>query len=339
MKIGFSQDYNGPGGVRSWIKSFSNYCLSKGHDISFGYDPDVDVFCSVAAMSKIEELEALKNKKIKILQRIGAIFLPYNYPSPELVKSRNDYFKKIISFADSIVYQSIFSKTVLLRSIYNGNEPDGDIIYNSVDASVFTPDGKTLHKPKNKKVILSIAYWGTQYTSAKSIQALINVAKLFKSKKNIEFWILGKAFPNDEKLVRNANLPNITKLDLSTPVPRDLMPEYLRTADLLLSFKAHEACPNLVIEAMHTGTPLVGLNSGSLPELVEDAALLANCSQSINSFPTVDMHDLCKKILETLHNQEFYRKKMLARAKIFSEKETHEKYLNKLEELYHLSKK
>jgi glycosyltransferase involved in cell wall biosynthesis len=287
-------------------------------------------------MSKPEELKNIKDKKIKILQRLGAIFLPYNHPNPELIKNRNDYLKELISYADSIVYQSMFSKTVLFKSIFDGNEPDGDIIYNTVDSSLFTPEGEIINKPKNKKIILSIAYWGTPHTSAISIKYLIETAKLFQDREDVEFWVLGRAFPKDEKLIKNAKLNNIAKLDLSQPISHDLMPKYLRTADMLLSFKAHEACSNLIIEAMHIGTPMVGLNSGSLSELTGDAALLAECSKSIDTFPKVDINDLAHKIIQTLNNQKYYRDKMLSRAKNFSESETNEKYLKKLEELCHL---
>ena len=68
MKIGFSQNYDGPGGARSWIKSFSKYCINNGHTVSYGFDDTVDVFCSVANLSTIKQLKLLKEKNIKILQ-------------------------------------------------------------------------------------------------------------------------------------------------------------------------------------------------------------------------------------------------------------------------------
>ena len=88
MKIGFSQNYDGPGGARSWIKSFSKYCINNGHTVSYGFDDTVDVFCSVANLSTIKQLKLLKEKNIKILQRLGAIYLPYNHPNPILIKNK-----------------------------------------------------------------------------------------------------------------------------------------------------------------------------------------------------------------------------------------------------------
>ena len=95
MKIGFSQNYDGPGGARSRIKSFSKYCINNGHTVSYGFDDTVDVFCSVANLSTIKQLKLLKEKNIKILQRLGAIYLPYNHPNPILIKNKNTELKVI----------------------------------------------------------------------------------------------------------------------------------------------------------------------------------------------------------------------------------------------------
>ena len=337
MKIGFSQDYHGPGGARSWIKGFSAYCLSKGHDISYGPNTDVNVFCSVANLSKPSELEELKRKEIKILQRLGAIYLLYNHPNPRLIQAKNDELKKIISYADEIIYQSEFSKRALFGSIYQGLEPDGDIIYNCADAHLFTPSGPTLERSKEKLIILAAAYWGTPDTATQSIDLLLNVLKYFESYKQIEFWVLGRAFPVHEKKIRDAKLSNVAKLDLLHPVTHDSMPSLLRSVDMVLHLKAHEGCSNMVIETMNTGTPIVGLHSGSLPELVSDAALLANCTGDITAFPVVDVNDLLVKIYSTLNQLPHFKTQVLKRAEVFSVEVTYEKYLLKLQQLSNLS--
>ncbi|MBQ5695112.1 MAG: glycosyltransferase family 4 protein [Clostridium sp.] len=333
MKIGFSQNYNGPGGARSWIEAFSKYCISKGHTVSYGFDDTVDVFCSVANLSTYKELELLKNKKIKIMQRLGAIYLPYNHPNPLLIKNKNDELKNLISFADSIVYQSHFSKEVLFRSIYNGSEPNGDIIYNSANSNLFTPTGEKLPNKSNKKIILAAAYWGTPDTATKSLNLLSSVISHYSNKSDIEFWVLGRAFAANQRSLSKLNFRNVSKLDLLNPIPRENMPTILRSVDMVLHLKAHEGCSNMVIETMHTGTPLVGINSGSLPELVKESALLADCDNSLDNFPNVNLKDLIYKIDKTLSNLDFYSNKVLNQSKNFSYSLTYELYLKKLFEL------
>lgn len=333
MKIGFSENYIGPGGARSWIRHFGNYCLSKGHQVIYGYDPTVDVFCSVSDLSKPEELAALRARNINVLQRLGSLFLPYNHPDQNLINLRNQTFKELIVQSNKVVYQSVFTKAVLYRWLYNGKEPDGEIIYNSTNPSLFTETGKTIPKPAGKKIILASAYWGTPHTAARSIQILIQVMKLFERRKDIEFWVLGRAYPPDEEAMRRAQLTNLGKLNLHDPIPYETMPYYLRTVDLVLHLKVHEGCSNMVIETMNVGTPIVGINSGSLPELVGDAALLANCSKGICDYPQVDVQDLANKILLTLENPNFYKKLLMARAKCFPAKAMNERYLQILEQL------
>ncbi|MCT4545241.1 MAG: glycosyltransferase [Vallitalea sp.] len=333
MKIGFSRKPIGKGGAITWIKTFSDFCVSKGHKVYFSYKDNIDVFCSVANYSKPEELKYLKDHNIKILQRLGAIFLDYNYDDQRIIKDGNEHLKQLIKYADCIVYQSNFSKKELFGSLYNGKEPDGHIIYNSTNTTSFNPQ-VPLKSSKNKKIILSTAYWGASNTAFKSVNLLIEVAKLLKNNKDIEFWLLGLAPKEVHDFAVNAKLPNITKINLLKPIDYSSMPNYLQDSDLILHLKAHEGCSNMVIETMHTGTPLVGLNSGSLPELLGDAALLADCSSDIHTFPNVNIEDLKKKILLTLEQQDVYRNKMISRSNLYSEKTQYTKYLSLLHDLY-----
>ncbi|MGL4799240.1 MAG: glycosyltransferase [Cellulosilyticaceae bacterium] len=338
MKIGFSQHYDGPGGARSWIKGFSHYCIHQGHTVSYGYDPTVDVFCSVANLSTPLELQSLKDKNIKILQRLGAIYLPYNHPNAQVIQNKNNELKTLIDFADAIVYQSHFSKEYLFRSIYNQHEPDGEIIYNCADDSLFHPYGNKLSRPTDKKVILAAAYWGTPHTATHSMDILMQVIKHYEYRNDLTFWVLGRAFPPHEQMLRDAHFKNISWLDLLHPIDRTMMPDLLRTVDMVLHLKAHEGCSNMVIETLHTGTPLVGLHSGSLPELIGDSALLASCSQPLQTFPTVDLQDLIQKIDRTLEQQGSISATMLSRAKNFTPSMTYERYLNKLIQLHQSSR-
>ena len=112
------------------------------------------------------------------------------------------------------------------------------------------------------------------------------------------------------------------------------MPTLLRTSDMVLHLKAHEGCSNSVIETICTGKPLVGINSGSLPELVSDAALLCDCDNNIKTFPNVDIDDLINKINTTLSDLPYYSNLMLNRMSNFTEDKTYAIYLDKLIKLY-----
>ncbi len=334
MKIGFSTDYYGPGGARSWIKGFSHYCMKHGHLVSYCFDDTVDIFCSVANLSSEEDLYTIKSKNIKILQRLGAIYLKYNHPNPLLIERKNNELKNLISYSDEIVYQSNFSKNVLFNSIYNGAEPDGSIIYNCADTKIFNSSIPKLKSNMDKKIILSVAYWGTPHTATSSINILFDVINHYESRDDVEFWVLGRAFTQHEEKLRNMNFKNLVRLDLLNPISHNLMPSLLRSADMILHLKAHEGCSNMIIESMYSGVPVVGINSGSLPELVQNSALLCNCSNNIDNFPDIGFGDLIAKIDTTLNNLTHYSKAMLTRSTDFTEEKTYGIYLKKLITMY-----
>lgn len=341
MIIGFPY-YDGPGGARTWTKSFSNYCKDKGYDIVYGYDKDMDVYCSVATLTPLEGLRHIKERNIKILQRLGAIYIPYQI-GEKLAGQRNQRLREIVSYADRVVYQSRFSKEVLFRSIYEGHEPNGEIIYNSTNPDLFR--GKRNHYFKNmfyrsanqKKVILTIAYWGYPKAAEQSFNWLSEIIEGFEDRDDVEFWILGKGYPNNEELVRNKAFKNVVHLKLDEPVPYELIPRYLEEADVFLHLKFHEGCSNMVIESLHMGTPVVGIESGSLTELVGNGGRLVKCERNdILDFPKVkNMSDLITSINDVLENGTRYKREALKRSKKFSWENTYNRYLKLLEELYY----
>ncbi len=223
----------------------------------------------------------------------------------------------------------------MVKKLIPGTELPGIIIYNGADTTLFTPKGPKLGRPQNKKVILSIAYWGTPLFAMNSLTMVRDIAREFVDNSNIEFWVLGKTETKiDDSFLRE--LPNITRVDLTRPIRREDMHLYLRTADLVLHTRSNDACSNLIIEAMNVGTPVVGLNSGSTPELLADAGLMGECKPSLDSFPILNVPDICDKIEQTFDSYKSYRKKVKKRSKLFTQKIMCKKYLKHLELLLNL---
>lgn len=339
MKIGFPF-YDGPGGARTWVKTFSRYCVLKGYNVSYGVDPTVDVFCSVANLSSVEDLKLMKDNQVKILQRLGAAYLPYQYDDAVLTRCNNN-LKEIISYADQIVYQSRFSKEVIFNYVYEGYEPPGAIIYNSTNSDVFRKMSKIdtqlfreSRPNRSKKIILAMAFWGEPKAANESLRLLHKIIKMYEHREDVEFWVLGKAYKKDIEFFKDNPLKNITRFNLSDPIPHDEVPQYLNIADVFLHLKVHEGCSNMVIEALNTGTPIVGLNSGSLPELVGSAGNLVDCEDSIYSFPKVkDIHDFVGYIDDELRNPRKYERLAMKRANLFKYKKTYDQYIQLFEEL------
>ena len=87
-------------------------------------------------------------------------------------------------------------------------------------------------------------------------------------------------------------------------------------------------CPNSVLEMLSLGVPIIGLNTGSLGELVGKAGILID-PKSIYSDTFAD---LLNKYLNQIENNYFeYQELTLKRSLLFKEKYTLKKYLELFE--------
>ncbi len=332
MKIGLPIELQGPGGIRSWARTFSNCCLDRGWDIYYSDDADVDIFIALANLTPLEVLEKKKSRGIKIVYRMDGPYFEYFDFKKKHLKESNQIIKDCLENADKVIYQSKFSKHAA-SWLLGGKEIPGKVIYNGADNELFRPKGKTLPKPENKKIVLAIAYWGTPLMAENSIRVILDVAEKLLSESYIEFWILGEAYPETEEVIKKADLPNVTRCDLHSPIKHEDMPVFIRTADLILHTRPNDACSNLIIEAMNVGIPIVGLNSGSTPELIGNAGLMANCTSSFEKFPVVDIDDLSEKIIDTFLKYDVFKSSILERGKAFTQKNMCQNYFELFKEL------
>jgi len=97
-------------------------------------------------------------------------------------------------------------------------------------------------------------------------------------------------------------LQQIGELDLSGVVTlaghREDVPEILRSLDLLvIPSTAHEGIPQIGLQALATGTPVIGSDAGGIPEIVRP-------NETGSLFPAGDAAALAAAIRETLSNRE-----------------------------------
>ena len=82
-------------------------------------------------------------------------------------------------------------------------------------------------------------------------------------------------YGNINKKLQNTLLLNKVKnVILRGPIPRKNIPKVFFGKKIYLCLEINPACPNSVIEALASGVPVVGYNSGSLKELVGNAGII-----------------------------------------------------------------
>jgi glycosyltransferase involved in cell wall biosynthesis len=120
--------------------------------------------------------------------------------------------------------------------------------------------------------------WGLE---AKGLDTFINLAL---ANKEHNFVAYGSGYPELEKYLTNLNLPNFSFLG---KLHRgDLHKEAFANAKaLIMPTKIMDTFPRTCLEAISKGTPIIGSNMGSIPEIINlsDGAICHNMEQYSNA--------------------------------------------------------
>lgn len=172
--------------------------------------------------------------------------------------------------ADAIIYQSEYSKKCYDR-YFDRKQADlpYKIIFNGIDTDIFRPKKNQKYDSKIQ-ILMSHTYW-----PSKRFLFSTEVAKELK-RRNVNFRIniLGKGIVNP--IYRHDTMAHFKR-----QIHRNNLAEYFHfigfiepdklhhvyhNYDIFLSFSHIDPCPNVVVEAMASGLPIVAPRSGGIPE-------------------------------------------------------------------------
>ena len=173
------------------------------------------------------------------------------------------------------------------------------VIRNGINREIFYPRDRATSQQRlgldaNARVILTVA----SLTPNKGLDRLIDALSLVvRQHTNAKLYVIG------EGPERAALESRITRHHLTSHVlligsrPQAELPDWYSAADLFCLASHREGCPNVVIEAMACGTPIIATDVGGISELVTSQAYgcLIPPRQSI-------VEDLAASISEALNN-------------------------------------
>lgn len=163
--------------------------------------------------------------------------------------------KAVNHLADLTIFQSDYSR-YSTRVKHPIIRQDGPTIYNPVDAEQFTPDGQQADLfPDQSRPKIIAAIWSTNRRKGGW-----RVPILAQTHPEIDFVFIGDRQGDD--------LPNLRYIER---LPNAELPAAFRSADLFLNLSENDPCPNVVLEAMACGLPVLYVPSGGTPELVGEA--------------------------------------------------------------------
>lgn len=205
-----------------------------------------------------------KNKSMKIILRLDdkyrLLCKLYGY---------DDTVAWLISLADKVIYQTEYNKSLYTKdtqSIFGVEKAlkinNGTVIYNGVDTSVFNSNGEKFELDGKYK-ILHVAATGMV---RKGLGTVLEFANLLKNNNDFQFYLIGRQtddpiYGKDIHKFKNVHYLGFTD-------NRFELAKYYRSCDILLFPSINDCSPNVVLEAMSCGLPVIASNSGGTPELI-----------------------------------------------------------------------
>ncbi len=186
------------------------------------------------------------------------IFPPIAWHNEKYLESKKKEIYENSKF--HIVTPSHWLKELVGQSILK-NMPIS-LIHNGIDTNIFKPYPQEsirheLNLPKNKKIILSVIKNGKN-NPWKGSDYITKMARYFDKNDNLVFVNIGS---NDNELApKIVSIPQINN--------ETLLAKYYSAADILLYPSIADNCPLVVLEAQACGLPVVGFETGGIPEIV-----------------------------------------------------------------------
>lgn len=165
-------------------------------------------------------------------------------------------------FADRVVYQSRFVQS-WWREVYGAAPCDETIIYNAVDLGEFVPAPPAREASKPRLLCVE----GTLPAIPAYLEPLKSLSRRLTQLGLIEETIVCGDVGR-RAAYELSGTPNLRILGL---LERDKMPEVFQNS-IYLVLEVNPPCPNSVIEALASGAPVIGFDTGSLRELIPPEA-------------------------------------------------------------------
>jgi glycosyltransferase involved in cell wall biosynthesis len=230
--------------------------------------------------------------------------------------------QKNIIISDSVLIkypkwqQSFFSKSI--EKIYNG-------AYLDVYMNTFEKRAVIGLGPED----IAIAIIGS-INSRKAHDRIFSIfPDLYNKNPNIKLLVIGDCSNSPEDIAYMEQLPNRNHAGIQWLGFRTDAPELIKSIDILVIPSRYEGMGQVTVEAMASGKPVVGSNSGGIPEVVEHGV-------TGFIFEGDDLKDFESKLL-TLCDSNALREEMgiagLKRAQQYFNRTTqHEKVINLLQQ-------
>ncbi len=229
---------------------------------------------------------------IKIVWNQNGIAYEALYPGqPDVVKKVNDLMKPIHE-SDYVFFQTEFTKRCSDKFLgeFQGNY---EILVNPVETKRFIPRVEPLPMEP-----LTIMMSGHHFESLERLEVSLDSIRELRSRgEEVKLIVVGNT----------QNLPKEEWIEVVGKFSREEAPHLYHKAHILLHLKNMDPCPNFVLEALSSGLPVVGLNNGGMPELVDpNSGILIPASENFEQFYYPSLIEVAEALLKIKDNLQHY---------------------------------
>jgi len=265
---------DGLGGMASFRLKFEQGLRARGVDVI--HDPSArdlsvvsDAVLVIAGTRNLLPLWKARQRGQRIVQRLDGInWVHRKRKTGAKHFLRAEYGNFILSFirrsiTTKIIYQSEFSRS-WWEDWYGKTSAPSTVIHNGIDLNAYSVAQNAILRQPYRLLIVEGSLGGGYDMG---LDNAIKLAETLKEKYDlpIELMVVGKISDEHRFRIESKTRASIQWMG---SVPRERIPEIMRSAHLLFSADLHPACPNAVIEALACGLPVVAFDTGAVKELV-----------------------------------------------------------------------
>lgn len=245
----------------------------------------------------------LKSRGVKVVLNQNGVFYPAWYPKDWQVE--NSRMARAMKLADYVFYQSEFCKRS--ADLFLGvSAKSFEILYNGVDTKVFLPPPLRAKRDNFRFLVTGHIGHSTYYRLTNALDSLV-LARQNGLAVEVSFaGILSQDLEQDlRKKITDYGMDRY--FILSGPYSREQAPHIFASADAYLMTKHNDPCPNVVLEALACGLPILYSVSGGVPELVgQGAGVGVKVPETYEEQPVPDAEDIADGMKDIIARREEY---------------------------------
>ncbi|MDQ2691089.1 MAG: glycosyltransferase family 4 protein [Chloroflexota bacterium] len=305
----------GRGGVTSFRLKFEDGLRARKVEVTNDPSQQADAILVLGGTRHLLPLWRARRRRVRIVQRLDGLNWVHRvrWAGPRYT-IRAIYGNANLAFirkrlADHVIYQSQFVRRWWEDWYRPARVPD-TVILNGVDLDRYTPHG--LHERPHQYQRLLVVEGSLAGAQNAGLLHAAQLAEALARKARVELTVLGQV---DGRSKRRIEKQSLYRSRFMGTIPAEQVPWMMRSSHLLFSAEVNPPCPNSVIEALASGLPVVGFDTGSLSEIVQgDAGRLAPYGANEWKLEKPDITALTAAAIEILQDQPHFRTSARERA-------------------------